>query len=471
MAVVTFSGSLESVQPSADLEVRPVAIDPHSETAAKLHREKFLPVTRHALMDRLTLPMLWPNGDAAQARRFIRYLDYWRRHMYAMRLLDLEQTYEPFSPDTDLLHTRKFTTEERATMRKRLIGLVSELLVQGNFTRVDPADVHVILTKDSHYGLDLQVDLRAFDEILIFYRGATTITERRRDPLKAYVGWKEVKIPVFQRLFLLFKLKPFDQRVQEVMEEKQVGRKDAEKVVRHMRGLLPSTVSSDYVYLKLFKNMPRSDVEMIFPNTRVRFRLFDKIKFGVTASSGLGMGVVGTASKIAMVSTNPMALAGAVAGLGGIAFRQASNFIAQRNRYMVVMAQNLYFHAMADNRGVMTLLADRAAEEDVKEEMLLYSVLAKERTKSRDLRQVDEAIEKYLLATFGIDVDFDVDDALRRLKQSGIVTELEDGTLETLPPHAAALQIDKLWDACLDELPDIVSEEGQEIEDSVAAVG
>jgi hypothetical protein len=217
--------------------------------------------------------------------------------------------------------------------------------------------------------------------------------------------------------------------------------------------------------------MPRSDVEMIFPNTRVRFRLFDKIKFGVTASSGLGMGVVGTASKIAMVSTNPMALAGAVAGLGGIAFRQASNFIAQRNRYMVVMAQNLYFHAMADNRGVMTLLADRAAEEDVKEEMLLYSVLAKERTKSRDLRQVDEAIEKYLLATFGIDVDFDVDDALRRLKQSGIVTELEDGTLETLPPHAAALQIDKLWDACLDELPDIVSEEGQEIEDSAAAVG
>ena len=56
---------------------------------------------------------------------------------------------------------------------------------------------------------------------------------------------------------------------------------------------------------------------------------------------------------------------------------------------MVVMAQNLYFHAMADNRGVMTLLADRAAEEDVKEEMLLYSVLAKEPANIRDLGQVD----------------------------------------------------------------------------------
>ena len=65
-------------------------------------------------------------------------------------------------------------------------------------------------------------------------------------------------------------------------------------------------------------------------------------------------------------------------GLGGIAFRQTVNFMNQKQRYMVVMAQNLYFHAMADNRGVMIKLADRAAEEDIKEEMLLYTVLAKE---------------------------------------------------------------------------------------------
>ena len=174
-------------------------------------------------------------------------------------------------------------------------------------------------------------------------------------------------------------------------------------------------MTSDYVYIKLFKNMPRSDVEMIFPNTKVRFRLFDKIKFGVTAGSGVGMGVVGTVGKIALAS-NPYTLAAAVAGLGGVALRQATAFINQRTRYMVVLAQNLYFHAMADNRGVMTLLADRAAEEDIKEEMLLYSVLAKERVNVRDLRQVDEAIEQYLKETFGIDVNFDVDDALQRLK-------------------------------------------------------
>jgi len=234
--------------------------------------------------------------------------------------------------------------------------------------------------------------------------------------------------------------------------------------VRRERKLLPDTVSSDYVYIKLFKNMPRSDVEMAFPNTRVRFRLLDKIKLGVTASSGLGAGVIGTIGKLALLS-NPYTLVMTLGGLGGLVVRQASAFIAQRNRYMVVLARNLYFHSMADNRGVMTLLADRAADEDIKEEILLYTALANERINIRDLGAVDRTIEEYLAKTFRVDVDFDVSDALARLKQEGVVTELPDGTLETLPPHEAALHIDKLWDACLDNLPDITtSGEGQEIE-------
>ncbi len=164
-----------------------------------------------------------------------------------------------------------------------------------------------------------------------------------------------------------------------------------------MRALLPPQINSEFIYLKLFKNIPRTDLEMIFPNTRIKFRLFDKLKLGVTAGGGLGAGIVGTAGKIA-VATNPIALAGALLGLGGVALRQGMNFVNQKNRYMVTMAQNLYFHAMADNRGVMTLLADRAAEEDIKEEMLLYAVLAKERVNIRDIGEIDAAIEQYLRA-------------------------------------------------------------------------
>jgi hypothetical protein len=441
------------------------AVDPHAQ-AANPSREKFLPVTRHALLDRLTAPALWPSGDHAQARRFLRYLDYWRRHGYAAKLLDLEQLYEPFSPDTDLLQTRSFSPQERHAMQKRLVAHMADLLTQGNFNRIAPEDFHIILTKDSHYGLDLQVDTDAFEELLIFYRGATTITEKHRDIRKAYMGWREVQVPVFQRLFILFKLKPFGERVQELVRDGggKLDQRKAEAIVRRQRRMLPDTVTSDHVYIKLFKNMPRSDVEMAFPNTKVRFRPLDKLKLGVTAGSGFGVGVFGTIGKLALLS-NPYTLAMTVAGLGGIAVRQASNFIAQRNRYMVVLAKNLYFHSMADNRGVMTLLADRAADEDIKEEMLLYTAIANERFKVHDLKAIDEGIEGYLSQTFGINVDFDVSDALARLRKEGVVTVLDDGTLQTMPPQEAALHIDKLWDACLDQLPDITTTgEGTEME-------
>lgn len=426
-------------------------------------REKFIPVTRQALMERLTRPTAWPGTEAQHARRFFRYLDYWRRQRYSARLLAIDHSYEPFSPDSDLLITRRFSDEERAALQKRLVAQVCELLSSANYTRIAPESVSLILTPDSHYGLNLEVDLEAFDELAIFFRGATSRTESRRSLKRLYLKKEEFDVPIFQRLCIVFKLKPREQRVAEIMRKRGCDQDAAEKLYEKARSMLPPQIKSDFIYLKLFKNIPRTDLEMVFPNTRVRFRMLDKLKLGVTTGSSVGMGVVGTVGKVA-VATNPVALAGAMVGLGGIAVRQAMNFINQRNRYMVTMAQNLYFHAMADNKGVMTLLADRAAEEDVKEEMLLYAVLAKEVVMRSDLPDVDAAIEQYMQNTFGVAVNFDVDDALQRLKQDGLVVERSDGRLEALPPSAASLRIDALWDRYLDELPDQTATEGSEFD-------
>lgn len=425
-------------------------------------REKFLPLTRHALIDRLTTRNLWAEGEATEARRFFRYLDFWRHQAYVARLLELEQTYEPFSPDSDLLITRKFTGGERIAMQTQLVDQVRTLLVNANFTEIHPSQIEV-LSKGSSYGLQLQLDLSIFDEVAIFYRGTTTRSETRRDVRQLYLRKQQFTLPVFQRLCVLFKLKPFEVRVAEVMAQHKCERRKAERIVTNLRRTLPAGTSSDFVYLKLFKNIPHSDLEMIFPNTQVKFRVADKVKFGVTASSGVGMGVVGVVSKLAVAAT-PVGMAGAALAFGGVAARQVANFVGQRNKYLMKMAQNLYFHAMADNRGVLTLLADRAAEEDVKEEMLLYSVLAKQQASIRDLDEIDAAIERYLKTTYGIDANYDIDDALKRLIDDGIVKQMPDGTLDTLPPALAAKHIDALWDAYLDNLPDNGARVGVEFE-------
>ncbi len=452
-------------QPAPQATPTPVEVSAFDavKPEAQRGRERFIPVTRFALLDRLTAPASWPAGQAQHARRFFRYLDHWRRQQYNAQLSVLEETYEPFSPDSDLLMTRAFTPEERAIMKDRVIEGMSTILEQANYVRIDHHDVQTILTRESAYDLDLYVDLDAFEDVLLFYRGASTKRNYRRRWNKFYLK-EDFDIPIFQRLFLLFKLKPFETRVREVMQGEKLNHREAEKIVRRKLAGMPPNVLENNIYMKLFKNIPRSDLEMVFPNTEVRFRFFDKIRLGATASGGLGLGAIGAAGKVALLATNPLAAVGALFGFGGIAFRQAVNFLNQKQRYMVVMAQNLYFHSMADNRGVMLKLAARAAEEDIKEEMLLYSVLAKERARRQDIPDIDTAIEQYLASNFGVSVDFDIPDALSRLIGDGVVTERPDGTLITLPPHEAALHIDGKWDLFLDELPEPMSAEGLEFE-------
>lgn len=424
-------------------------------------REKFIPVTRFALFERLSQPLAWPAGQAADARRFFRYLDYWRQQQYNAELLELDQLYEPFSPDSDLLMTRQFTAEEKASIQHRLVAGVEALLQQANYERIDPADVSLIMTRDSAYGLDLFVDMKAFEEIAIYYRGASNDRKERRS-YKKFMRKEEFDVPIFQRLFILFKLKPMEARVREVMREENIDREAAEKLIKKRRAGMPAGIKDGNIYLKLFKNIPRTDLEMVFPNTEVRFRSWDKLRLGLTTGGSLGMGAIGAAGKITLLFTNPIAAVGALAGLGAIAFRQVMGFFNQKQKYLVVMSQNLYFHAMADNRGVILKIAARAAEEDIKEEMLLYSVLAKEKANRADLPAIDAAIEQYLQRTFGVNVDFDLEDALDRLVRDGIVTEDRDGTLHTLAPVDAAKHIDDKWDLFLDHLPDPVSAEGYE---------
>ena len=139
----------------------------------------------------------------------------------------------------------------------------------------------------------------------------------------------------------------------------------------------------------------------------------------------------------------------ALGGFGGVMWRQASNVISTRNEYMLTLAKNLYFHSLADNRGVLTLLASRAEEEDIKEEMLLFCVLAKERVRHEELADVKLAIEQFLLSEFAVEVNFDIDDALDRLMDDRVAFIDENGLIGALSPKDGCRLLDSQWDGYL----------------------
>lgn len=426
--------------------------------------EHFLPVTTSALVDRLTNPQAWQPGVAADVRRFFRYLEYWRHQIHSAQLLRLQEAYEAFSPDSDLFVTRQYSDAERREMLAEVVNGVTELVTQANYMVVPRSRIaESILSKESHYGLDLKVDFGVFEEIVIAYRGES-VTRANRRAISKFFRREEFNVEIYRRLVVLFKLKTVERHVEELMAERKITRDEAEKIVLRSREHIPEQLDPNCVYIKIFKNIPKSDIEMVFPNTEVKFRMKDKVWLGVTGGGALGAGVFGAAGKLALAFSNPVTAAGAVGGIGMVLFRQIMNVMNQKQRYMQVLAQNLYFHSMADNRGAMTKLAERASEEDFKEEILLYSVLAKEAVTRADMPDVDKAIEDYIEKTFGLDVDFDVSDALERLLADGIVTEGVDGVLRALGPAEAAAHIDTLWDRVLDMLPDDDMRRGREVE-------
>jgi hypothetical protein len=223
----------------------------------------------------------------------------------------------------------------------------------------------------------------------------------------------------------------------------------AVRMSRKRREHLPTGVSSGKIYVKVFKRIPQVDLEMLFPNTRISFRPFDKLKLCVTAGGGTAAGVAGTATKI-LAATNPLTLAVALVGLSAVIFRQVMGFFNTRNRYMMMLAQNLYFCSLANNHGALTLIADSAEEEDLKEDMLLYAFLARSPSHRDALPALRVEISDFLRERCGADVYYDAEDALRRLKVDGLVSVASDGTITAIAPEEARAHLDRLWDRLLD---------------------
>ncbi len=153
---------------------------------------------------------------------------------------------------------------------------------------------------------------------------------------------------------------------------------------------------------------------------------------------------------MAAAAFNPIVLLGALGGLIGIIFRQIMNIFTQRTKYMMTLSRNLYFHNLDNNFGVVNYLIDMAEEEEGKEAIFAYYFLHSQPDKNYTQEQLDSEIEGYLKDKYGIDIDFEVDDGLRKLRNEGILKEQEGGILKVLPLQDASACLDKQWDDFFD---------------------
>lgn len=413
----------------------------------------FIPVSRSDLLTALLSHERWTSAsERAKAVDVLEKIGYLRQHKSGLTLNQLSDVYDPFNPDDETVNVAKPSELERLEKRRIFNAKLKELVTSANYTELAPAELEEILNNATPDGVHVDVDFKEYDVKLIFYRGQAQLQKSKRDIRRLYLKHTVYHVPTYGRLFLAIKFKPEDVRVEEIMRDDNLDEKKARKKLRKMRRMLPPFLSTDHIYLKVFKNIPRYDVEMLFPNIRVKMKYSDKLQLGGSAVFGTATWVLGTASKLFFIAAlSPIVLAGALAtGVGGIMYTQVRNIFITRDKYRMQLAQSLYFQNLANNQGALALIVDDAEEEDIKEEALLYMHLLRTPVHATQLDNLRMRVGAFLTEHFDVDVHFDIHDALQRLIGMGLVTQSPAGDLRAMPLDEAGNYLRDRWCSLVD---------------------
>ncbi len=382
-----------------------------------------------------------------QATQVLNKIGLIRQHRSSVLLNLLSDIYDPFNPDDETVNIGEASDIERLEKRRLFNSKLKDLVTSANYRELVTEELEDILTRASPDGVHVDVDFKEYEVKLMFYRGESTAQKTRREIKTLFLKKVSYKILTFERLFLAIKLKPEDMRIEELMRDHSLDQEKAEKKLRKMRKMLPPSVSTNHIYIKVFKDIPRYDVEMLFPNIRVKMKFLDKLRLGGSAVAGLLTWAIGTASKLLVaVALSPIMLAGALlTGVGGVMYAQIRNIFITRDKYRMQLAQSLYFQNLANNQAALALMVDEAEEEDVKEEALLYVHLLRTPVHMTQLDKLSQRINDFLRTKYGVSINFDTMDALTRLVASGLVTQSTSGDLRAMPPEEANRHLHDIW--------------------------
>ena len=423
-------------------------VSPITGGTPALAEPAFIPVSRSDVLHVLLGPEMWGSQhQQALAADVVNKIGLLRQHRSGVMLNQLSDVYDPFNPDDETINIVEPSEMERLEKRRVFNSRLKDLVTSANYNELTPDELEDVLNRASPDGVHVDVDFGEYDVRLMFYRGESKTELKKRDLKKLFLKHYTTEVPTFERLFLAIKFKPEELRVEELKREEGLDEKKARKKLHKMRKMLPPSVSTDHIYIKVFKDIPRDDVEMLFPNIRVKMKFTDKIRLGGSAFAGLLTWAVGTASKLLVaVALSPIMLAGALlTGVGGVMYAQIRNIFITRDKYRMQLAQSLYFQNLANNQGALALMVDEAEEEDVKEEALLYIHMLQMPVHVTQLETLRMRINAFLNEYFGIAVNFDIHDALERLMEHGLVTQSEKGDLRAMPLERANEHLREMW--------------------------
>ena len=387
----------------------------------------------HPQLDKQTLKQLRTLVEVLQTIYYARY----HRHY-----LSLKTAYRPFNPDKDVVTKRTWTTDEKHGLQKKLFSEMSALLQKANYEELDEDQINQALNNEMSRGLSIGVELDDYQQVLIYARGRGLIKIQQRYWQSLFFKKREVEIPIYRRLNMMFRFRGIKE-LETLLKNKRMNRFNLWLYLRRHKRLMQDTNSDDYIFLRQFRDIPCSDLEMLFPNSTLRFTLLDKIKLTATGGAGTVGGIMALLSKLTL-AIKPLTLIIALLGFGSVLGRQIKNVLYQQNHYKMVLSRSLYTHSLDINVGVIATLLDQALDEDIKEATLAYFVLLQAEDEFLSSFEVKFRVEEFLQMHYRVTFNFEVSDALTKLRKDGLVIQ-KGSNFQAVKTDVASSNLEKHW--------------------------
>ena len=383
-------------------------------------REHFIPIRADDLAQLLTDSDLVEDHDRQWFLNLCRILKSIFHFQYHEELLRLKRAYAPFDPDKDTvsLHwPNDLSEEEQAT---NLFDSLVAMFERANFERLDRVQLERAFEVGSEWGLNLDVDFTIFDRLELFARGETVVQRDHRS-WKRFWRLEQRDVLVHQRLVVAFRLK---QGV-----PKEIGQAGA-------------------VTLKIFKEIPKGDLEMLLPGTKVRMTLFDRLKIALPTVSGLLLTIYKIVrGAVVLAAYGLVGFLGFVGGAIGYGVKSFFGYLRTKDKYQADLTRNLYYQNLDNNAGVLFRLLDEVEEQEFRESILAYALLQESQAPfGLTLDEIDRKAEQLLRAATDMDIDFEADDAVQKLVALELV-HVRDDCYRAISVHEALMRLDAMWDS------------------------
>lgn len=393
-------------------------------------REHYIPIRVSDLVEHLCRESGPRAGQTLTAeeqagfRRFAQSVSYHLHGIYLSELRRLKDAYAPFDPDSDPKPLAALTDAERAASLEQLFATFIHMMQRANYTRLSRQDLERVILGASDWGVDMHVNWNIFHQVEVFCRGFGTTRRFLRRWWK-FFRREDVKVPTFKRTVVMLKQQPHP--------------------------ALGTAADTKSVFLKLFKDIPRMDVEMLLPGTRIKMPFFDRLKLGTSVTSSIGYVIwkFSTLSFAAITGALSLGTTAAfltlyspIALLLGYGYKTWYSFQVSKQTYSLQLAQSLYYQNLDNNGGVMYRLLDEAEEQETRETLLAWFFLwryAGER--GWTAAELDQYVELDFARRLNLDIDFEVDDALDKVVKAGLVVMNGDRYV-AIPLDAAQAKLD-----------------------------